>query len=71
MTTLESIVEELRTLPPPKLEEAASYIRSLREATRDERLAALDRTAGVWSGPEGEVIEQSIKDGCERVRRRS
>ena len=35
------IVEDLKTLPPPKLEEAASYIHRLRETTRAERLAAL------------------------------
>jgi hypothetical protein len=29
MTTLEAIVEELRTLPPPKLQEAASFIHRL------------------------------------------
>ncbi len=67
MSTLETIVEELRTLPPPKLAEAASYIHRLRETTREERLAALERTAGVWSGPEGEAIEKAIEEGCERI----
>lgn len=67
MTTLETIVEELRTLPPPKLAEAASYIHRLREATYAERLAALERTAGVWSGPEGAAIEKAIEENCERI----
>ena len=57
----------MRALPPPKLEEAASYIHRLREATHAERLAALERTAGVWSGPEGAAIEKAIEDGCERI----
>jgi hypothetical protein len=67
MSTLEAIVEDLRTLSPPKLEEAAALIHGLRETTKAERLAALERTAGVWSGPEGEAIEKAIEDGCERI----
>jgi len=67
MSTLETIVAELRGLPPPKLEEAASYIHRLRESTQTERLAALERTAGVWRGPEGEALEKAIEEGCERI----
>ena len=67
MSTLETIVEELKALPPPKLADAAGYIHRLREATQAERLAALERTAGVWSGPEGEAIEKAIEEGCERI----
>ena len=67
MSTLESIVEELRTLPAPRLEEAASFIHRLRVATQAERLAALERTAGVWSGPDGAAIEKAIEEGCERI----
>ena len=67
MSTLASIVEDLRMLPPPKLAEAASYIHRLRVATRAEQLAILQETAGVWSGMEGETIEKTIQDGCERI----
>ncbi len=67
MSTLETIVEELRTLPAPKLEEAAGYIHRLKEATHAERLAALERSAGLWSGPEGAVIEKAIEEGCGRI----
>jgi len=67
MSTLEIIVEDLKLLPPPKLAEAAGYIHRLREASHAERLAALERTAGVWSGPEGEAIEKAIEEGCERI----
>lgn len=67
MSTLEMIVAELRTLPPPKLAEAATLIHRLKETARAERLAALERSAGAWSGPEGEAIEKAIEDGCERV----
>lgn len=67
MSTLETIVEELKTLPPLKLEEAATLIHGLKEATHAERLAALERSAGLWSGPEGEAIEKAIEEGCERI----
>jgi hypothetical protein len=67
MSTLEIIVEELKTLPPPKLEEAAALIHGLREKSREDQLAILRETAGAWSGPDGEAIEKAIEDGCERV----
>jgi len=66
MSTLEAIVEELRTLPAPKLEEAAALIHRLKEAGRVEHLAILRETAGAWSGPEGEAIEKAIDEGCEK-----
>ncbi|HZZ58086.1 MAG TPA: hypothetical protein VFE31_09670 [Opitutaceae bacterium] len=67
MSTLEAIVADLRALPPPKLEEAVALIHGLRETTKAERLAALERSFGVWSGPEGEAIEKAIEEGCERI----
>ena len=67
MSTLEAIVEELRTLPASKLEEAAALIHRLKEAGRAEHLAILRETAGVWSGPEGEAIEKAIEEGCEKI----
>lgn len=67
MSTLETIVEELRTLPAPKLAEAAALIHRLKETSCEEQLAILRATAGVWSGPEGEAIEKAIEDGCERI----
>jgi hypothetical protein len=67
MSTMESIVEELKTLPPTKLEEAATYIHRLMETNRAERLTILRETSGAWSGPDGEVIERAIEEGCERV----
>ena len=67
MSTVEMIVEDLKTLPPPKLEEAASYIHRLRETTRAERLAALERTAGILTEEEGAELERIIEEGCERI----
>jgi hypothetical protein len=63
MSTLESIIEELRTLPAPKLAEAASYVHRLRETNREEQTAILRETAGTWGGPDGEAIEE----GCAKI----
>jgi hypothetical protein len=67
MSTLEMIFDELKTLPPTKLEEAAGYIHRLKESTHAERLDALERSAGLWSGPQGEAMEKAIEAGCERI----
>lgn len=67
MSTLERIVEELKTLPPPKLEEAAALIHGLREHTRADRLAALRRSASILSPADGEELERIIAENCERI----
>lgn len=67
MSTLEIIVEELKALPPPKLEEAAVLIHGLREKTRAERLAALERSSKILSDEEGAALERAIEEGCEKI----
>ena len=67
MSTLETIVEELRALPPPKLAEAAALIHGLRVTTRTERLAALRRSASILSEAEGAELERIIEENCERI----
>lgn len=67
MSTLETIVEELRSLPAAKLEEAAALIHRLKTTDRAEQLRILRETAGVWSGPEGAAIEQAINEGCGKI----
>ncbi len=61
------IVEELKTLPPPKLEEAAALIHGLRETSRAERLAALRRSASILSPADGAELERIIEENCERI----
>jgi hypothetical protein len=63
---VETIVEELKALPPPKLEEAA-LIHGLREKTRAERLVALRRSASILSEADGVELERIIEENCERV----
>ena len=67
MSTLEIIVEELKTLPRPKLEEAAVLIHGLRDKARAERLAALDRSAGILTAEEGSMLEHVIAEGCGKI----
>lgn len=67
MSTLEMIVEELKTLPPPKLAEAAVLIHGLRENARAERLAALERSAGILTDEEGAELARVIEAGCEKI----
>ncbi|MBI2813232.1 MAG: hypothetical protein HYX71_02980 [Opitutae bacterium] len=67
MSTWETIVEELRTLPAPKLAEAAALIHGLRERARADRLAALERSAGILTDEEGAELERVIEEGCEKI----
>ena len=64
---METIVEELKALPPPKLEEAAALIHGLRAKTRAERLVALRRSASILSEADGVELERIIEENCERV----
>lgn len=67
MSTLEAIVEELKALPAPKLEEAATFIHRLHERSRAERLEALRRSAGILTEADGAELEKVIEEGCERI----
>ncbi len=67
MSTLEIIVEDLKALPAPQLEKAAEYIHRLREVNRTERLAAIEKSAGILSEAEGAELERIITEGCEQV----
>ncbi len=67
MSTLDMIFEELKNLPPPKLEEAAALIHGLRENVRAERRAALERAATILTDEEGADLERVIEEGCEKI----
>ncbi len=62
-----SLACELKALPPTKLEQAASYVHRLQEATRAERLAALRHSASILSEADGAELERIIEENCERV----
>lgn len=67
MSTLDLIVRELKTLSPPKLDEAAKFIQRLREDTRVDRGEALRRSASILSEADGAELERIIEENCERI----
>jgi hypothetical protein len=67
VSTLEIIVEDLKSLPTPKLAEAAAYIHRLRETSRADRLAILRETSGSWSAEDADLIEKTIEESCEKI----
>ena len=67
MTVIESIVRDLRELPPPKLVEVARYVHGLNPKSRERRHAALLATAGCMEGEEGADFERAVKAEADRV----
>ena len=67
MSTLEVTVEELKSLPPAKLEEAAGYIHRLKLASVEPQRGALERSFGCLTAAEGEELERAIAANCERI----
>jgi hypothetical protein len=67
VSPLENIVEDLKTLPPARLEVAADFVHRLKRISEEERQAILIRTAGVLSPEEADELERAIEDGCESV----
>ena len=67
MNNLESILEDLKTLPPNRLESAADYIHKLKMISDAERAAIIDRTAGSLTTEEGDELARIIEEGCEQV----
>ena len=64
---LENIVEDLKALPPDRLEMAASFIRRLKPISQVEREAALARTFGCLSPEDADAMEKAIEEGCEQI----
>jgi DNA-directed RNA polymerase subunit F len=67
VSKLEAIVEDLKSLPPDKLEAAADFIRQLKPVSLEEHRAALDRTFGCLTKEEADELEKVIEEGCEQV----
>jgi hypothetical protein len=67
VSPLENIVEDLKALPPDRLEMAASFIRQLKPISQAEREAALARTFGCLSPEEADEMERVIEEGCEQI----
>jgi len=65
MSRLETVVEELKALPPDRLERVAEYIHGLQTVDRTERNAILRSTAGILGGERGEEFARNIKGSDE------
>ena len=66
MSPIDAIVEDLKILPPARLDEAAAYVHRLHHASQAERLDALRDTAGSLTAAEADDWDQAIED-CERI----
>jgi hypothetical protein len=67
MSKLELTVEELKSLSPAKLEEAASYIHRLKVADSSDSKQALERAFGCLTPAEADEMERAIATNCENV----
>jgi hypothetical protein len=67
VTSLENIVEDLKTLPPARLEVAADFVHRLKRISEEERQAIFVRTSGVLSSEEAAELERVIDEGCEKI----
>jgi len=67
VSRLEAIVEDLKSLPPAKLEAAADFVQRLRRINEEEREAILTRTAGALSPEEADELNRVIEEGCEKI----
>ena len=66
MSWIDAIVEELKILPPERLEQAAAYVHGLRQTSQAESLEALRATAGALTAAEADDWAKAIED-CERI----
>jgi hypothetical protein len=67
VSPIENIVEDLKSLPPGRLEVAADFVHRLKRISQEEREAALARTFGCLSPEEADEMERVIEEGCEQV----
>lgn len=67
MSPLDSIFEDLKALPPARLEVAADFVHRRKRISEEERQAILARTAGALSPEEADELERVIEEGCEKI----
>jgi len=67
VSSLENIVEDLKVLPPARLEVAADFVHRLKRISEEERQSILTRTAGAISPEEADDLERAIDEGCEKI----
>ena len=67
MSPLEAIVEDLKSLPPARLEAATDFVHRLKRISEEERQAILARTAGALTPEEADELNRVIEEGCEKI----
>lgn len=69
MSLLESIVQDLRELPPSKLVEVSTFIHRLNPLAEaaERRRAALHATSGCMTNDEGEDFERAVRETADRI----
>ncbi|MBI4026980.1 MAG: hypothetical protein HY360_18490 [Verrucomicrobia bacterium] len=67
MIALETIVEELKSLPGKKIQEAAAFIHHLKEAGTEQKRRAFEETFGCMTPQEADEFQRVIDEGCERI----
>jgi hypothetical protein len=67
VSRLEAIVEDLKSLPPARLEAAADIVHRLKRISEEERQTILTRTAGALSPEAADEMNRVIEEGCERI----
>ena len=67
MNVIDSILQDLRELPAPKLAEVARYVHQLNPKNRERRLEALRATAGCLNDEEGAAFEKAVNAEAERI----
>jgi hypothetical protein len=67
VSPLENIAEDLKSLPPARLEAAADFVQRLKRIAEEERQAVLARTAGALKAEEADELERVIEEGCEEI----
>lgn len=67
MSTLEAIVQDLKTLPPQSLEVAAFYVHQLKLGGTENRQRALESAFGSISVADADEMERAIRANCEKI----
>jgi 3-hydroxyacyl-CoA dehydrogenase len=67
VSPFDNIVEDLRSLPPARLQVAADLVHRLKRISQDERQAILARTAGALAPEEADELDRVIEEGCEKI----
>jgi hypothetical protein len=67
MSVIESIIRDLRDLPPEKLVEVAHYVHVLNPKSHERRRAALLATAGCMPDEGGEDFERAVRAEADRI----